>query len=462
MFPIRLTDHLDDGLTRVVPIGAPGPLSHVDGALGDEIAALGDRPDPVIVLRRPLQRPAKVLLVDVSAGWRSAGAAIARESDEPLQILVDDGADVRDLAEGLWLGGYRYRDARQEPRTAPVDLVNTRPEVYARSLAQAQIAARATWLARDLTNTPPNLKIPDWFAEEMAGASARRPGIAVRVHAGAGLDRFGGLRAVGGGSKWRPCMVEMTWQPPGATTHVVLVGKGITFDSGGLSVKTREGMKRMKNDMAGAAAVAAATLGAADLGLRVRITALMPLAENAMSGSAFRPGDVITQYDGSTTETTNSDAEGRLVLADALGYAVEGLEPDVIVDLATLTGSQKVALGPEISALFTDNDDLATALRAAGERAGEKMWRMPLPADYRDLLRSDVADRHSSPMGSPGAVVAALFLRDFLGPYADRWAHIDMAAPAWSDTLELETTRGATGWGARTLLRYLSALDGGQ
>ncbi|XVV12169.1 leucyl aminopeptidase family protein [Actinoplanes sp. CA-131856] len=462
MFPIRLTDHLDDGLTRVVPIGSSGPLSHVDGALGEEIAALGDRPDPVIVLRRPLSRPAKVLLVDVTSGWRAAGAAIVRECAEPLQILVDGEADVRDLAEGLWLGGYRYRDAREEPRRVPVDLVTTNSQVYARSLARAEIAARATWFARDLTNTPPNVKIPDWFAEEMSGASARRPGIAVRVHAGAALERFGGLRAVGGGSKWRPCMVEMTWQPPGATTHVVLVGKGITFDSGGLSVKTREGMKRMKNDMAGAAAVAAATLGAADLGLRVRITALMPLAENAMSGSAFRPGDVITQYDGTTTETTNSDAEGRLVLADALGYAVEGLDPDVIIDLATLTGSQKVALGPEISALFTDDDELATALRAAGERAGERMWRMPLPAEYRELLRSDVADRHSSPMSSPGAVVAALFLRDFLGPYADRWAHIDMAAPAWSDTLELETTRGATGWGARTLLRYLSALDGGQ
>ncbi|MEV4344153.1 leucyl aminopeptidase family protein [Actinoplanes sp. NPDC049596] len=462
MFPIRLTDRLDDDLTRVVPIGASGPLSHADGGLGAEIAALGDRPDPVLVLRRPLSRPAKVLLVDVTRGWRAAGAAIARETGEPVQIVLSDESDVRDLAEGLWLGGYRYRDAREEPRTAPVDLITTNPQRYARGLAQAQIAARATWLARDLTNTPSNTKIPDWFAEEMSGASAKRPGVSVRVHAGPGLERFGGLRAVGGGSKWRPCMVEMSWHPPGAATHVVLVGKGITFDSGGLSIKTREGMKRMKNDMAGAAAVGAALLGAAELGLRVRVTALMPLAENAMSGSAFRPGDVITQYDGTTTETTNSDAEGRLVLADALGYAVAELAPDVIVDLATLTGSQKIALGPEITALFSENDELAAALTAAGAGAGEKMWRMPLPAEYRDLLRSDIADRHSSPTGGPGAVVAALFLRDFLGPCKDRWAHLDLAAPAWSDTEELETVRGATGWGARTLLRYLSALDGRQ
>ncbi|GAA0501314.1 leucyl aminopeptidase [Paractinoplanes deccanensis] len=462
MFPIRLTDRLDDDLTRVVPIGSSGPLSHAGGDLGDEIAALGDRPDPVLALHRPLRRPAKVLLVDASEGWRAAGAAIVRNvpGDEPLQIVVDD-LD-KDLAEGLWLGGYRYRDAREEPRTAPIDLVTANPQGYARDLAQARVAARATWLARDLTNTPSNLKIPDWFAEEMSGASARRPGVSVRVHAGAGLARFGGLRAVGGGSKWRPCMVELTWQPPGATTHVVLVGKGITFDSGGLSIKTREGMKRMKNDMAGAAAVAAATLGAADLGLRVRITALMPLAENAMSGAAFRPGDVITQYDGSTTETTNSDAEGRLVLADALGYAVAELDPDVIVDLATLTGSQKVALGPEIAALYSGSDELAAALTEAGAGAGERMWRMPLPGEYADLLRSDIADRHSSPASGPGSMVAALFLRDFLGPYADRWAHVDMAAPAWSDTTQLEITRGATGWGARTLLRYLSALDGRQ
>jgi leucyl aminopeptidase len=473
VFPIRLSDRLDDALTRVVPFGASGPLSHDDGDLGAEIAAL-PAPDPIHELSRPLRRPAKVLLVDVGAGdesgWRAAGATVARyvAGDENLQIMITDGTPVSALAEGLWLGGYRYRDAREEPRSAPVDLITTDSPRYAASLAQAQVAARATWLARDLTNTPSNIKIPDWFAEEMSGAAAHRPGIAVRVHAGADLERFGGLRAVGGGSKWRPCMVEMTWQPAGATTHVVLVGKGITFDSGGISIKTREGMKRMKNDMAGAAAVAAATLGAADLDLPVRITALLPLAENAMSGAAFRPGDVITQYDGTTTETTNSDAEGRLVLADALGYAVAELDPDVIIDLATLTGSQKVALGAQIAALFSDDDELAEALTEAGAGAGERMWRMPLPPEYREILRSDIADRHSSPMNGPGAVVAALFLREFLGPYADRWAHIDMAAPAWSDTLEPETTRGATGWGARTLLRYLSAvaagsaLDGGQ
>ncbi|MCY1144853.1 leucyl aminopeptidase family protein [Actinoplanes sp. Pm04-4] len=471
MYPIRLTDRLDDDRTRVVPIGASGPLSHADGEIGAEIAELAPAGQPAGTLQefpRPLRRPARVLLVAVGAGdeagWRAAGAAVARHlpGDEELQVLLGEAASdeaVRGMAEGLWLGGYRYRDGREEPRSAEAELVTDAFPAYEGSLTQAQAGARATWLARDLTNTPPSIKNPDWMAEEVSGAAAKRPGTGVRVLSGAELERFGGLRAVGGGSKFRPCLVELTWAPPAATTHVVLVGKGITFDSGGISIKTREGMKRMKNDMAGAAAVAAATLGAAELGLPVRITALLPLAENAVSGSAYRPGDVITHYDGTTSESTNSDAEGRLVLADALGYAAE-LEPDVVIDLATLTGAAPVALGPSIAALYSENDELATALRQAGAEAGERMWRMPLNPDYRELLRSDLADRHSSP--THGGGMAALFLREFTGPYTDRWAHLDIAGPAWTDTGEGELTRGGTGWGVRMLLRYLSALDGGQ
>ncbi|WP_127498303.1 leucyl aminopeptidase family protein [Actinoplanes solisilvae] len=470
MFPIRLTGRLDDVLTRVVPVGATGPLFHSEGALGAEIAALAgtDRPAGTVQeFPRPLREPARVLLVHVGAGdeagWRAAGAAAIRAlGDEPAQVHLDEAASeesVRGLAEGLWLGGYRYRDALEEPRSAEVGIVASGLQTYALGLAQAQATARATWLARDLTNTPPSIKNPDWMAEEVTGASAKRPGTTVRVLSGDELARFGGLRAVGGGSRFKPCLVQLVWDPPGARTHVVLVGKGITFDSGGISIKDRPGMKRMKNDMAGAAAVAAATLGAADLGLPVRVTALLPLAENAVSGSAYRPGDVITQYDGTTSESTNSDAEGRLVLADALAYA-GGLAPDVVIDVATLTGAAIVALGPSVAALYSSGDELATALTEAGAAAGERMWRMPLCDDYRELLRSDVADRHSSP--AVGGGPAALFLRDFTGAYAGRWAHLDIAGPAWTETTELELTRGATGWGVRTLLRYLSTLDGGQ
>jgi leucyl aminopeptidase len=238
---------------------------------------------------------------------------------------------------------------------------------------------------------------------------------------------------------------------------VVLVGKGITFDTGGVSIKTREGMKLMRKDMAGAAAVVAVALAAADLSLPVRVTALAPLAENAVSGSAYRPGDVIRHYDGTTSESTNSDAEGRLVLADALGYAVARLEPDVVIDLATLTGANAIALGTRTAALYSHDDQLVNALLAAGQAAGEQMWRLPLPDDYVEYLRSDIADRHSSPAQGAGSVVAALYLQEFLGDRVTSWAHLDMSAPSWTDKSDLDLTKGATGWGVRTLIRYLSA-----
>ncbi|MEV6843362.1 leucyl aminopeptidase family protein [Actinoplanes sp. NPDC051411] len=476
MFAIRLTDRLDDDQTRVVPVGTGGLIGN-DPALDDLAAFAAGLTDPgeagtVNALPRPLRRPAKILLVGVGggdeAGWRTAGAAAVRAlpDDQPFQVALTsmtEGGDatraaVRGLAEGIWLGGYRYRDAREERRSGEVQIV-TVPEAYAVSLAQAQAGSRAAWLARDLTNTPSSIKTPDWFAEEVVGSAAGRPGVEVTIRSGDDLARFGGIRAVGGASKSKPCLVEVAWRPAGARTHVVLIGKGITFDSGGISIKTRPGMKTMKHDMAGAAAVVAATLAAADLGLEgVRITALAPMAENAVGADAFRPGDVITHYDGSTSESTNSDAEGRLVLADALGYAVAELEPDVIVDIATLTGAQVVALGETTAALYSGSDDLAATLTAHGAAAGERMWRMPLVDDYRDYLRSEIADRHSSP--AKGGGPAALFLREFLGDRADRWAHIDMAGPAWTEHTELELTKGATGWGARTLLRYLAAVDG--
>jgi leucyl aminopeptidase len=404
-----------------------------------------------------------VVLVDVGAGdengWRAAGAAAARATalDEDLEVALPAGlagSAVRGLAEGLWLGGYRFREAREKSRSAPVGLITT--QEYADSLRQAHAGARAAYLARDLTNMPSSVKNPAWFADQVVAEAATRPGLTVTVRGPAELTRFGGLLAVGGGSISPPRFVEMSWRPAAASRHVVLVGKGITFDTGGLSLKTRDGMKLMRKDMGGAAAVVAATLAAADLELPVRVTTLVPLAENAVSGSAYRPGDVITHYDGTTSESTNSDAEGRLVLADALGYAVAELDPDVIIDLATLTGANAVALGKRTAALYSYDDALAGALTSAAEAAGERVWRMPLPDDYLEFLRSDIADRHSSPAGA-SSVMAALFLRDFLGDRLTDWAHLDMSAPSWAEASDGELTKGATGWGARTLVRYLSA-----
>jgi leucyl aminopeptidase len=251
----------------------------------------------------------------------------------------------------------------------------------------------------------------------------------------------------------------VAWRPRGARTHVVLAGKGICFDSGGISIKPLDGMKLMRKDMGGAAAVCAAVLAAADLRLPVRVTALAPLAENMVSGSSMRPGDVIRQYGGVSTEVLDTDAEGRLVLGDALAYAAKRLKPDYLIDLATLTGASHVALGKQTAALFSDDADLAGALRAAGDEAGEPVWQLPMPDDYLGLIRSDVADLAN--IGRPaqaGAVVAALFLRELAGEYRDRWAHIDMSAPSWSDRDNGALAKGATGWGVRLLVQFLAAL----
>jgi leucyl aminopeptidase len=466
VFSIGLTEALDDRRTWVLPAG----LTEI-GEVGAEVAAMAapEKAGEITVLPRPLRRPVRVLLAGVGdgdeAGWRAAGAGIVRalSDDEQAQIRLPDDlppAALQALAEGLWLGGYRYRDGVRAPRTGAVELVGR--ALPAEVLAQARATATATWLARDLTNTPASTKNPEWFADQVVALAADRPGLTATVRAGAELERFGGLLAVGGGSVSPPRFVELSWAPAeaGAAPHVVLVGKGITFDTGGISIKPREGMRLMKKDMGGAAAVLGATLAAAELNLPVRVTALLPLAENAIGAAAFRPGDIIRHYDGTTSESTNSDAEGRLVLADALGYATERLAPDTMIVLATLTGANAVALGKRTAALYSPDDALAGALESAGAAAGERMWRLPLPGDYVEYLRSDLADRHSSPT-QVHSLVAALYLREFMGDVKS-WAHLDMSAPSWAEDHDLELTKGATGWGARTLVRYLTALHRGQ
>jgi leucyl aminopeptidase len=233
------------------------------------------------------------------------------------------------------------------------------------------------------------------------------------------------------------------------------VGKGITFDSGGLSLKPNEGMKTMKTDMAGGAVVMAVMSAVRAFGVGKRVTGLIAAAENMPSGSAMRPSDVISHYGGKTSEVLNTDAEGRLVLADALAYADARLEPDVVVDIATLTGAAKIALGLRYGALFATDDALAEALADAGEESGERLWRMPLIEDYRPAIDSDVADVANIGRGgvSAGAITAALFLREFAGERP--WAHLDVAGPARAGSDEGELSRGATGFGTRVLLRWL-------
>ncbi|PPA57418.1 leucyl aminopeptidase family protein [Micromonospora chalcea] len=460
--------------------GSPAELVPTAVAPGDDVRAESAALLPATRLTgaagevrehlRPGGAPARLWLLGVGSGdecdWRTAGAALARAAKDETQITIalpgEATEALRGLAEGLLLGSYRFRltESGGRPALAEALVLVDDPEALAGTLDAARTTAEMTRLARDLTNTPSSTKNPEWFAEQVAGAASGRTGLHLRVRGPQELaaEGFGGILAVGGGSASGPRLVELDWRPDGARTHVVLVGKGITFDTGGISIKPVPAMKLMRKDMAGAAAVIAATLGAAELGLPVRVTTLAPLAENMVSGSAFRPGDVIRHYGGLTSESTNSDAEGRLVLADAMAYAVRELKPDLLIDLATLTGANAVALGKRHAALYSENDALAGDLLDAITAAGERAWRMPLADDYVEHLASDVADLHSSPAQGAGSVVAALYLREFTGDLRDRWAHLDMSAPSWSDDTHGELVKGATGWGVRGLLRWLATL----
>jgi leucyl aminopeptidase len=414
------------------------------------------------LLHKPLASPHTVIFVGVGdggeAGWRAAGAGIVRCTTPATNITVDlrPAADqataVRGLAEGAWLSAYTFGKA--EPRPALTLVTGGDADLEA-----ARAVAARTCFARTLTNTPSLEKSPEWFADRVR---EQAEGTAVRVEEWDAerlrTEGFQGILAVGGGSDREPRLIQVDYAPPGATKHVVLVGKGITFDTGGIDIKPNDAMQLMRKDMGGAAAVVSSVFAAADLHLPVRVTALAPLAENMISGRSWRPGDVVEHFGGITSEVRSTDAEGRVVLGDALAYAARTYTPDYLIDLATLTGAQRVALGKRIAALFTEDDDLASALASAASQAGEKVWRLPLHNDYAPMIASDIADLYNHADGGGGAILAALFLREFAGDYRDRWAHIDMSAPAWSDEPEGELAKGATGWGVRTLVRFFSAI----
>ncbi|SMO57101.1 leucyl aminopeptidase [Geodermatophilus aquaeductus] len=372
------------------------------------------------------------------------------------------GADeVRAAVEAALLAGYRFRDSSRPPppRLATVTVVATDaqdPAVVAAARAGQAAAAAVAW-ARDLVNTPPNTADPAWLAGQAVARLSGLPHVTVTVLGPEELTAggFGGVLAVGGGSASPPRVVVAAYEPPGADpARPVLVGKGITFDTGGIQIKHGPGMRDMKTDMAGGAAVLAALDAAARLGLPVAVTVVVPVAENAVSGSSYRPADVVRHVGGRTTEVQNTDAEGRVVLADALAHARLRLGATVLVDVATLTGATKVALGARTAGLYATTDGLATALSTAALHAGERVWRMPLDGEYAEQLHSDVADANNAP-GNPGGTTAALFLRPFAGDLP--WAHLDVAGPARAGSDDAEVVKGGTGYGVRTLLRWLEA-----
>ncbi len=409
--------------------------------------------------------PQRVQLLGIGDGglvaMRQAGAALGRGSRgrECVLAVLPGGlaaADVAAFVEGVVLGSYLplaggVRD-RTDTRPARVLL----PGAPQRAVDLGVLRGRCTVLARDLAATPSNVKTPAWVADA-AQTLAPECGLQVSVLAEEELaaQGFGGILAVGAGSVSPPRLVQL--ELPGRGRPVVLVGKGITYDSGGLSIKPREAMVPMKTDMSGAGAVLAALAFAQRAGVRRRVVGLLPLAENAFGGSSYRPGDVVRHYGGRTTEVANTDAEGRMVLADALAYAHDRLDPAAVVDVATLTGAASLGLGRRHGALFSTDERLAERLLRAAEDTGERLWRMPLVEDYRPALDSEVADlRHVAGRFNPGggAITAALFLREFAGGRS--WAHLDIAGPARSERDEHEVCRGATGFAARLLLSYLA------
>ncbi|MFI7588507.1 leucyl aminopeptidase family protein [Spongisporangium articulatum] len=431
------------------------------------------------VLRVPVQAPDglpnRLLLVGVGgaapADLRRSGAALARAVRGSSSVLTSLGAGagrdgVAAAVEGLVLGGYEPPSAGQRNRkdaaaVGEVVLASGRATGYPAAAVEAGLtAAQAAVTARDLAQTPSSVKSPQWLATQ-ARRLAEKAGLDVEVWDEKRLaaEGFGGVLAVGAGSATPPRFVRIDYRPRGTARQqpVVLVGKGITYDTGGLSIKPRESMVPMKTDMSGAAAVLAAVVGAPAAGVTRPVTALLPMAENAFGGSSYRPADVVTVRGGTTVEILNTDAEGRMVLADALAYADDSLDPDTVLDLATLTGAASLGLGKRHAALYATDARLAASLVAAGTAAGEGVWELPLAEDYRSALDSPIADlRHVPGPGQSvggGSITAALFLREFTG--GRRWAHLDIAGPARSDRDEYEICRGGTGFGARLVLRWL-------
>ena len=441
--------------------GAPGEVAKVPstGTLGSPlllIIGLGEDPGHVAVRR--------------AAGV--AARAISNASSVALALPADTPELVRAVTEGYDLGGYTFtpykRGGKDAPKSASTVTVLTglaRQQGAVSAMEEALVVAQAVRDARDWVNLPAADLRPPEFADAVVAAGktlGRGTKVTVKVFDETELAELGcgGILAVGQGSSAPPRMVELAYEPADAVVHLALVGKGVTYDSGGLSIKPATGMTTMKCDMAGAAAVVQATFAIAKLGLPVRVSAFAPMAENMVSGSAMRPGDVITHYGGTTAEVLNTDAEGRLILADALVRATER-QPDMILDVATLTGHMVIALGDRLAGVL-GSDEVVGGVLAAGETAGEGMWPMPIPdAIVERVKASKIADllQHDG-IRWGGGLFAAAYLREFTAGLP--WAHLDIAGPAFNTGGPYgHLTSGGTGFAVATLVDYARSLADG-
>jgi leucyl aminopeptidase len=440
------------------------------GAKGsaEEVLTLASVPGvaaPLVVLTGLGAGTARTTSFDAEVLRRAAGAAVRSLKAASKVVVALPGADAASVAavgEGAALGAYRYAGVRgpaakntgSTVTAVTVVTSSARDKAVKAAAARAAVLAEAKAYARDLVNTPPNKLFPQTFAEsvrERAGSSRAKVTVRVLDEKALAKGGFGGIVGVGQGSVNPPRLVTLSWAPAKASHSVALVGKGITFDSGGLCIKPPASMLTMKSDMAGAAAVAATVFAAAELGLPVAVTGYLCLAENMPSGSAQRPSDVVTMRNGTTVEILDTDAEGRMVLGDGICLAGEAT-PDAIVDIATLTGAQMVALGGRVAGIMANDDTFRDRVRAAADAAGEAAWPMPLPGDLRAQLDSSVADLAHKGERWGGMLTAGLFLKEFVTE-GTPWAHVDIAGPSFNEGSAWGyTPKGATGYGVGTLL----------
>jgi leucyl aminopeptidase len=419
-----------------------------------------------LFIRTPDGPATEVLLVGLgeevdAESLRRAAAIAARAMKQYASVAtalhaVDIDGAVSAVVVGTVLGSYSFDEYKTDPKPsklAEMVLVGGSPQES--EINAALSLAGGVTLARDLINRPAEDKPPAALAAIASGLSRD---VDVKVYDEKEIVEagFGGLIGVNRGSDRPPSMAVMRYSPDGATKTVAFVGKGIVFDSGGLSIKTAAGMETMKTDMSGAAAVMGAVKVIAELGLKVNVVGVTPLTENMTGGSALKPGDVLTTYNGKTIEVLNTDAEGRLVLADGLALAAE-YEPDVIIDIATLTGACKVALGATIGGLLASDDEVAELVEGAARSAGEKVWRLPLETDYKPLIESDIADMKNTAGRWGGAITAGLILAEFVGDTP--WVHLDIAGPGRADKTEHYFSKGGTGFGVMTLVEVARSME---
>ena len=434
-------------VTRLATLGAVPAQVVVAVGLGP----VSESPDPEVVRR-------------------ATGAAVRALAGSSTVALALAASGARPVCEGALLGAYsfdRYRTTSAGDHRPPVEslvlLAEQDGAALQAAVRRAEVVVRAVHLARDLVNTPPSDLHPEDLAE-VARERAEAVGVEVEVLDEEALVEggFGGVVGVGQGSVNAPRMVHLSYRGgSGSGPKVALVGKGITFDSGGLSLKPAAAMEEMKSDMGGAAAVVAGLTAVAELGLPVDVEAWVPMAENMPSGTAIRPSDVLTLRGGKTVEVNNTDAEGRLILADAIARACEDT-PDVVIDVATLTGAQLVALGARTTGVMANDDELRSQVVAAAGQAGEPSWPMPLPAELRKGLDSEVADLVNTGPREGGMLTAGLFLQEFVAEGV-RWAHLDIAGPAYNSADAYGyTPHGGTGAAVRTFVQLLEDLSGAQ